>query len=109
MFFACHGMSLNGTQQIVLNEFDAKMQFYKIYDVENKIRLFSKLFKNCYFVSVFACCREIFLPHKHTDCVEAKSIEEAIEKIQIIEQSENEKKEQERTLEEEIKDLRDEN
>ena len=44
MFFACHGMNLNGTQQIVINEFDAKLQFYKIYDAENKIRLFSKLY-----------------------------------------------------------------
>ena len=84
MFFACHGMSKYGTQHIVLNEFDGRMYFYKLYDAENKIRLFSKLFKNCYFISIFACCRELFFPHKHTNCVSASSIAEAEQKIEQV-------------------------
>ena len=116
MFFACHGMSLNGTQQIVLNQFDTKMQFYKIYDIENKIRLFSKLFKNCYLISIFACCREIFRSHKHTDCIGANSLAAAIAQIEsnqkkeiIKKKTQIEKEEKTKTLEVENEKLRDEN
>ena len=56
---------------------------------------------NCYFVSIFACCRENFLPHKHTNCVEAKSIAEAEKIIEQKNKQKAEEEEQKRTVEEE--------
>ena len=79
LFFAGHGMQLNGLQVIVINEFDKVKKFYKLYNAENKIRYFSKKFTNCYFVGIFACCREICdLLNKHTGCISAQEYEKMI-------------------------------
>ena len=33
-FFSCHGMMFESTQHVVLNEFDQKKNFYKLYRAE---------------------------------------------------------------------------
>ena len=67
--FASHGIQENGSQGVVVNEFDKKTQYYKIWKVEAMIRLFAKLFPNSYHLSFFACCREVYDPFRHTGCV----------------------------------------
>ena len=94
LFFASHGMAFESTQHIVLNEYDEKKKFYRLYAAENQIRYFSELYKNCYFISIFACCREIFMPKKHNNCIAANSVKEAEEKFEAIEQEELKKNQQ---------------
>ena len=88
-FFSCHGMLFQSTQHVVLNEFDPKKNFYKLYGAESQIRYLSDLYKNCYFISIFACCREKWLPEQHNNCIGARSKDEAEQKfIQIAQEEE---------------------
>ena len=86
LLFAGHGMIKDGVQCFVLNQFNKIVGFYKLDAVESHIRGISKQCKNGYFVAAFACCREIWLEEKHANCVGAKSLEEAIKKIELIAQ-----------------------
>ena len=76
-FFACHGMAWQSMQQILVNEFDDKRGFYKLFGIESTVRTLSEHCKNCYFVCIFACCRELYSPQDHSNCVGALSIEDA--------------------------------
>ena len=58
--FACHGIHKNGTQYVVLNEYDDDTEFYKLFAAEDKIRNFADTHPNSYQVSIFACCRDLF-------------------------------------------------
>ena len=71
--FAGHGILKNGTQTLVLNEFDETTQFYKLLDAEHKMRLLSDMYCNSYIIAIFACCREIFDYESMTDCSDSKS------------------------------------
>ena len=77
MFWAGHGMSLDASQVFVLNEFNKKIQFYKTFAAEKKIRVIANSMKNSYQLSIFACCRELYKITKHCSCVHAESLEEA--------------------------------
>ena len=77
MLYAGHGMIREGSQCIVLNQFDAKYEFYQLRPVERDIRLISGTYKNSYLVGIFACCREIFIPKIHCACVWAADLAEA--------------------------------
>ena len=59
--FASHGMIRDGRQVIVINEFDKSAGFYKLCGVEENIRSAARASINAYYVSIFACCREILL------------------------------------------------
>ena len=109
MFFASHGMAHESTQHIVLNEFNSKKDFYKLYAAEQQIRYLSKLFMNCYYISVFACCREIWLAKKHANCVGANSLEEAQQKIDKVNEEHKKKEEQKISLEQYVEKLKQEN
>ena len=66
MFFqitivAGHGMHHEKSQCILLNEFDKFRGFYKLNAIETQIRQWSDKYVNCYFATIFACCREILL------------------------------------------------
>ena len=61
LFLAGHGMLKEGMQWLLLNQFDKNIGFYKMYATESEIRKWSKMLMNCYFVALFACCREIYL------------------------------------------------
>jgi hypothetical protein len=61
-FFAGHGMSKKGQQHLLINEFDAKGRYYKMFNAECKIRTYAKTFQNSYHIGVFASCREEFDP-----------------------------------------------
>ena len=67
-------------QHIVLNEFDTRTQFYKLFPAEEVIRTWAN-HTNCYFVTLFACCRSLYDPRNHSTCIEANSSQEAIEKF----------------------------
>ena len=55
--FSTHGILRDGTQCIVLNEYDKKTQYYKMYLVEKKLRFWAEIYPNLYIISIFACCR----------------------------------------------------
>ena len=67
-------MQKHGAQIVLVNEFDSKSRFYKVFLIENKVRFFANVLKNSYVMAFFACCREIWDPTKHCDCF--ASIEE---------------------------------
>ena len=63
-FFAGHGVLLEGSQAILVNEFDKRSGFYKMKKVELKLRTLAESFPNAYVVGIFACCRQYFNPEK---------------------------------------------
>ena len=99
MFFASHGMAFESTQHIVLNEFSTSKKFYKLFAAENQIRYLSNKYMNCYYISIFACCREIWIAKNHSNCVGASSLLEAKEKIDRDNEEQQKREEQKETLE----------
>ena len=57
--FAGHGLLADGGQAIVLNEFDPKKKFYKLFAAEKNIRTIADAYPNTYHVCIFACCRQL--------------------------------------------------
>ena len=64
--FASHGMIRDGRQVILVNEYDKTTGFYNLLGVEENIRMAARMSSNSYYVSIFACCREIFLVTEHS-------------------------------------------
>ena len=62
---AGHGMIFNGSQALLLNQFEKSTQFYKMWAVEISVRDIARAFPNSHIIAIFACCREIFNPVKH--------------------------------------------
>ena len=57
VFFASHGILRDGTQWIVLNEYDKKKEYYKLFGAELKMRSWAEIYPSTYIISIFACCR----------------------------------------------------
>ena len=57
---AGHGMNVKGQQVVLLNEFDKQSNWYKMLNVEAKIRVIAQMNPNSYQLAFFACCREIY-------------------------------------------------
>ena len=74
--FASHGMIQDGRQVILLNEFLSTKGFYKIFGVEENIRLMAQKFPNAYLVVIFACCREIHLVAQHCGGISLAQVNE---------------------------------
>ena len=62
---AGHGMQMDGRQIILINQYDKKTGFYKLWGIEADIRRLAKANTNAYIIGLFACCREIFSSTKH--------------------------------------------
>ena len=58
--FAGHGLLKDGQQVLVLNEYDQKTSFYKLYMAEKKLRTLARVFTNSYLIGIFACCRQLY-------------------------------------------------
>ena len=58
---------MDGKQMAVVNDWDKKTTFYKMWPAEADIREGAKRNKNAYIIGVFACCREIFNSKTHRD------------------------------------------
>ena len=91
--FASHGMIFSGRQVILVNEFDSAKGFYKIFGVEENIRLLAKKYPNAYLVVIYACCREIFMVAHHSGGISLAQVNEIklakrIRKKQAIEKLE---------------------
>ena len=71
--FAGHGILKNGTQTLVLNEYDQESEFYKLLEAEHKMRLLSDMYSNSYIIAIFACCREIFDFETMAECADKNS------------------------------------
>ena len=72
LLFAGHGILKDGVQHVLLNQYDAKTQFYKLLAVEKKLRGWSEFYHNSYLISIFACCRQNYDPITMTGCIEKK-------------------------------------
>ena len=59
--FASHGMIQSGRQTILINEFEKATGFYRLIGAEENIRAAAINCTNSYFITIFACCREILL------------------------------------------------
>ena len=62
---AGHGMQMDGRQIVLINQYDKKTRFYKLWSIEADIRGMAKNNTNAYVIGLFACCREIFNNQKH--------------------------------------------
>ena len=58
--FAGHGILKLGMQTIMVNEFDPKKGFYKLYNAEETIRVMANNNSNSYMITIFACCRQLY-------------------------------------------------
>ena len=57
-----HGVIKAGSQHIVINEFDQKNNFYKLWPAETTLNNLAESYKNSYVIGVFACCRQKYEP-----------------------------------------------
>ena len=73
---AGHGMCKDGSQWILINEI-SREGFYKMLSVEKNIRTWSDANSNCYFIALFAGCREVHQHKYHINCIGANSQTEA--------------------------------
>ena len=89
---AGHGMCYEGGQCILLNEFSARDGFLKMFAVEKTIRSWSENNSNCYFIALFASCREVFRWNFHCDCIAANSLEEAKQKFKATKEEQEKKR-----------------
>ena len=53
---SCHGMMKN-KNYMLLNETDI---IFRCFDFENRVTVLAKVYKNCFFLIVYDCCREAF-------------------------------------------------
>ena len=70
------------------------------------MRNLAKEFSNAYIAVIFACCREIFIPSRHGNCVGANTKEEAELQFDKIKADEEEAKINEISKDETIEFLR---
>lgn len=71
-FFAGHGMTYNGEQVLLGNDYDEKNEWYKFLKVEQSVRTAANFNSNIYFFTVFACCREKFMMKNNENRDEAQ-------------------------------------
>ena len=83
---AGHGIQTGGLQTVVINEFDEKTRFYKIWGVESDIRDWTENNANVYIVCFFACCRELHNATRHSGCY-GGTLEEAQKKFDVDEEA----------------------
>ena len=58
--FTGHGMNVKGQQVLLLNEFDQASNWYKMLNVEAKIKFIAQMYPNSYQLAFFSCDREIY-------------------------------------------------
>ena len=66
---------MDGRQMAVINDWEKKTSFYKMWPAEADIRDRAKKCNNGYFIGIFACCREIFNPLRHRDLIAGTEIQ----------------------------------
>ena len=75
LLFAGHGILKDGMQTLVLNEYDSKTGFYKLFKAEDTVRKLSAVFNlNSYFICSFACCRELFDAEMMKGCIDGNKV-----------------------------------
>ena len=72
---------------MLVNEYDPKKGFYKLFNAEEKIRLMASLCKNSYMITIFACCRQLYDEKKMQGYFSKTQIAEE-KKINLLEDSE---------------------
>ena len=57
-----HGVIKGGSQHVVINEFDQRNNFYKLWPAETTLNNLAENYSNSYVIGVFACCRQKYDP-----------------------------------------------
>jgi hypothetical protein len=66
--FASHGGMRGGLQTVIVDQFDKKTRYFKLWQVEAMIRDLARIFVRSFHFVIFACCREVL--EKTADCYE---------------------------------------
>lgn len=66
---AGHGMSVDGQQVAVINEYADFRRYYRFWKIEADLRDIADDCQNAYLMAFCACCREIYNPDHHTNCM----------------------------------------
>ena len=74
LLYAGHGMMKDGERCFVLNQFDAKNEFYQLHFIEDDIRCTSAIYQNSYLVAIFACHYETYNKNMHSFCFAASKL-----------------------------------
>jgi len=82
-FFAGHGMTFNGEQVLLGNEYDDKTEWYKFLRVEQFVRTMAPYNHNIYFLTTFACCREKYLKKNNDNPDEAQHRGMSLEDMEV--------------------------
>ena len=54
---AGHGMNVSGQQSLLVNEYNSRTKFYKMFSLEQKLRWMAEQCVNSYSMAFCACCR----------------------------------------------------
>ena len=103
---AAHGILRDGKQTVLINEYDKKTGFYKVWNVEANIRLLASTFHNTYHIAFFACCREFYNSARHTGCFASKEeAEEYITRRKAEKEAANQEQESKEKLKRELEEM----
>ena len=58
--FIGRGITKNGRQQMIFNDYDQKSKFYKLLSAESLLRNIATKYLNAYMVGIFGSSRQIF-------------------------------------------------
>ena len=58
--FAGHGILMDGFQVLLVNEYNSATMYYKMFTAEKIIRHYASKYSNSYWISIFACCRQLY-------------------------------------------------
>ena len=73
MAVAGHGITYEGRQTIVINTLNVKKGFYEQWKTEEEIRYLASRNPNQYWIGIYAACRELYNPEKHTKLVSTEA------------------------------------
>jgi len=74
--FAGHGLVKDNQQHVVINEFDVRTGYYRLFNVEKVLRGYARDHNNTYVIGINACCRSIYhdAVMKGTGCTQLRNI-----------------------------------
>ena len=70
---AGHGITYEGRQTIVINTLNVKKGFYEQWKTEEEIRYLASRNSNQYWIGIYAACRELYNPERHTKLVSTEA------------------------------------
>ena len=82
MMFTGVGAQIESTQALIFDQFDKRTNKVRVCKAEAKIRTWSEIFPNAYFLSIFACNRTVYEDFKIIP-IETESNQKAVYLMKI--------------------------